>query len=239
MICEIMTNICVSLIERSFSDIRAVIDEIRSQGAEVIEIRLDFLEDPLKEPTLNALLDIRKEVNIPFIITVRPTSESGHFKGDEDIRIQLLSHAMEIGFDYVDLEFSIEDDKRTILIEKAKELGIKTIISSHEFATSPSKEVIFERIFACHKTKGDIAKVIAPCSTLEDVNDILWAANKANQKGYDHCVMGLGPNGHITRILAPYIGSEMVYCSLKEAKKVAEGQVPISTLKEIWKNLGI
>jgi 3-dehydroquinate dehydratase len=46
--------------------------------------------------------------------------------------------------------------------------------------------------------------------------------------------MGLGTFGHITRILSPAMGCEMVYASLAEDKKVIEGQVDVKTLLEMW-----
>jgi 3-dehydroquinate dehydratase type I len=234
-----MTRICVSIIENNLSDLMAGANEAKSKGAEMIEVRLDHLENDISESVFDDLLKLRKEVDLPFIITIRPISEGGHFSGDEGQRLQFLNLAIEKGFDIIDLEYSIDEAKKIELLKKAKDHKVSTIISSHNFTSPPSKEEIFERITACFGANGDFAKLVVPCNSLEDVNDILWAAKEAEKVGVEHCIMGTGSKGHISRILAPYYGCELVYCSLSESKRVAEGQVPVSILKEIWKNLDV
>ncbi len=232
-----MTKICVSLIEMNLSDLLAGANEAKSKGADLIEIRIDYLKRGYSESLFDQLSILRNEVNLPIIITVRPIFEKGLFSGHENERIRLLEKALEAGFDYIDLEYSIEEKDRINLINKAKEQGVKTIISSHNFNSPPKKEEIFERITACWGSNGDLAKVVVPCNTLEDVNDILWASKEANRVGVEHCIMGAGSQGHISRILAPYYGCEMVYCSLSKSKEVTEGQLSISVLRELWSNL--
>jgi 3-dehydroquinate dehydratase type I len=232
-----MTKICVSLIERNLSDLLAGANEAKSKGAELIEIRLDHFEEDISDYLFNELKRLRKEVNLPFIITVRPIFEGGVFSRDEKERYHFLEKAIKMGFDYIDLEYSIEEKNKINLINRTKEQGVKTIISSHNFTSHPKKEEIFERLTACWGSNGDIAKVVVPCNTLEDVTDIIWAAKEGKRVGVDHCIMGTGSQGHISRILAPYYGSEMVYCSLSESKKVTEGQLSISILRKLWSNL--
>jgi 3-dehydroquinate dehydratase type I len=234
-----MTEICVSLIEKNLADTIAAANEAKSKGANIIELRLDFIDDIQLESIFDELLDLKNEVSLPFIITIRPDYEGGLFSEDEDMRIQLLHHVIARGFDFIDLEFSMEVDQRDHLISEAKEHGVKTIISSHNFTTATTKEVILERLDACHKVQGDMVKVVCPTNTIDHVNDVLWAAGEARKKEYSYSVMGFGPYGHVTRILAPYTGCEFVYCSIKDSRESAEGQVSISTLKGIWSSLGI
>ena len=41
-----------------------------------------------------------------MIVTCRPKSEGGHFKGSEEERRSILSDALALGAEYVDLEWN-------------------------------------------------------------------------------------------------------------------------------------
>ena len=84
------------------------------------------------------------------------------------------------------------------------------------------------------KTGCDIIKVVYNAKSLLDALNILKAGSAAKNLEYRFTVMGLGPFGHVTRILAPIIGCEWIYAALEEGKEVVEGQIDINTLKELW-----
>lgn len=234
-----MTQICVSLVEKKLSDIIVSSVNCKSKGADIVEIRLDHLDEPLGESLLDNLSDIRMNVDLPFLITVRPTFEGGQYSGNEDDRISLINYAISKKFDFIDIELSMDDEKRRQLIANAKEAKVKSIISSHDFMTRPTKEEILDKITACNDSKGDYAKVVCDCQSIDDVQNILWAAMVVKNMKLPYSIMGTGPYGHITRILGPVMGSEIVYSSLDFGLKAQAGQVPISSLRGIWDILGL
>ena len=231
--------ICVSVFEKNVSEVIVSCVSAKSKGADIIELRLDFLTQQLTNSTLDGLYDVRQNVDVPFIVTIRPTFEGGHFSKNEDERIALLSYAISKKFDYVDIELSIEDEIRRKLIESARESNVKSIISSHDFATQPTKEEILDRITACHESKGDFAKVVCNCQSIDDAQNVLWAAMVVKNMKLPYSIMGTGPFGHITRILGPIMGSRIVYSSLDFVMESQEGQVPITPLKGMWDILGL
>ena len=143
---------------------------------------------------------------------------------------------IDIGFDYVDLELKIEDSRRDALITKAKENGVRTIMSSHDFERTPDWKKIVALINKC-KNIGDHIKLVFHNTSYVDSMNILKAGKAALAQNFKFSVMGMGPFGHITRILAPTIGSEFACASLKQDKEAVEGQVDIKTLLEMWEIL--
>src|SRR3954452_17357061 len=77
------------------------IQEAAKRGAQLIELRLDFLA---KAPDFKRLL-----ANKPcaMIATVRRPQDAGRFSGSEEERLMLLRQAIVAGFDWVDLEYDI------------------------------------------------------------------------------------------------------------------------------------
>ena len=233
-----MPQICVSLVEKKLSDIIAASVSCKYKGAEMVEIRLDHLEKVPTESTLDALYDIKMNLDLPFLITIRPRFEGGQFNGSEYDRISLLDYAISKKFDYVDIELPIDDEKRWALISKAKENGVKSIISSHDFKAQPTKEEILDKLIACNNSNGDYAKVVCDCQSIDDVQNVIWAAMVVKNMKLPYSIMGTGPFGHLTRILAPLMGSMIVYSSLEFGLESEVGQIPISSLRGIWDILG-
>ena len=234
-----MSLICVSLVENTLSDLMKAADKCKSLGADIIEVRLDRLKEPLSSTTLEKLSKLKENTELPTMLTLRPKWEGGNFEGNEERRWAILEEAIEIGFDYIDLEFKLDDKKKNQLMAKAKENHVKTIVSYHNFQETPPWKEIFNQIKECADTGADIAKVVYYNKSINDALNILKAGSATKNIDHNFTAMGIGPQGHITRILAPAIGCEIVYASLEEGKEASEGQIDIMTLKQTWNLLGI
>src|SRR5437660_10344040 len=100
------------------------VQQAAKQGAQLIELRLDFLA---KAPDFKRLLDGRP---CPLIATFRRPADGGRWGGTERERQTLLRQAIVAGFDYVDLETDIAD--------KIPRFGtVKRIISYHNLREIP------------------------------------------------------------------------------------------------------
>jgi 3-dehydroquinate dehydratase-1 len=225
----------------SHSDWFDVIDSAlaaKAQGADIIEIRLDNLKGSISSSTLDTLKDLKKDVDVPLLITLRPEREGGGYKGDEDSRVGILSDIIKMGFEYVDLELRMDGLQRNELIRQARESGVKTIISWHDFDKTPSVDRMVSRIAECENANGDITKIAVYNHSIEDAYNTLLAASSAGKNNTPYSIMGMGPSGYITRVLGPHVGCEIVYSALDSQRRIQEGQIPISILKELWKFLG-
>lgn len=225
--------------ENTLSDMVKAADKCKSLGADIIEVRLDYLRKGPSFSSIEKLAKLNEITGLPLIFTVRPKWEGGNFKGDEGQRIETLKGAIETGFNYIDLEMKLDGKKRDELIASAKKKGVKTIVSYHNFQGTPYWKDIINQVNECINTRGDIAKVVYYNKSIDDAFNVLKAGSAAKKLHHNFTTMGMGPFGHVTRILAPAIGCELVYAALEGGKETAEGQIDIITLKEMWNLLGI
>src|SRR6266852_698940 len=88
--------LCVTVTAPTTAELRHRRDEVA--GADLVELRLDSVSDP---NVAGALAGRRR----PVIVTCRPEWEGGGFRGSEEERRRLLTEALALGAEYVDLEW--------------------------------------------------------------------------------------------------------------------------------------
>src|SRR5687767_6434615 len=127
--------ICAVVRAETHAQALADLAEARRSGADLAELRLDYLREPIDLP---ALLD-RKP--LPVLATLRPVWEGGHFSGSEEERYAILERACVAGADYVDVEF-----RRF----RRFELGTtRLVLSYHDFEKTPEDvEATFDAMAA-------------------------------------------------------------------------------------------
>ena len=112
--------------------------EAKDAGADVVELRLDFLED--FEPSRD-LAEMIKGFELPCIVTYRPSWEGGQYQGEDAPRLAALKLAMEVGAAYVDVEFLIAPVFMAAIraeVERGTEYKTKIIVSSHDYTATAS-----------------------------------------------------------------------------------------------------
>src|SRR5947209_11231653 len=116
--------ICVVIGRTRHKMIQAEIQEAAKRGAELIELRLDFLA---KAPDFKRLLDNKP---CPMLASVRRPPDGGRWGGSEAERQTLLRQAIVAGFDWVDLE--------TDIIDSVRRFGsVKRVVSYHNLREMP------------------------------------------------------------------------------------------------------
>ncbi len=233
-----MSYVCATIIEETVSDMLVAADKAKSLGANLLELRMDYLKEPLSQVSFPILRELKEDLKIPVVFNLRPTWEGGKFEGAEEKRWAHLEEAIKTGFDYVDLELKMNEQKRDNLIANAKKKDVNIIVSYHDFEKTPSWSEIFAILKHCADTKCYISKAAFKCQSFDDVLNILKGGRAAININHPFSVMGLGSHGYITRIFAPFIGCSIIYASLDREKKVDEGQLDIKTLLELWDATG-
>jgi shikimate dehydrogenase/3-dehydroquinate dehydratase type I len=218
---------CASIAE---SEVNAMINYAKlaeRKGVQLVELRLDRLKN-LSKATISRL---RNEIALQVIGTIRHFREGGEFKKSEDLRLAMIKKIIENNYDYLDLELRTAR-KHPDILELAKEHGIKTIISYHDFSKTPKKEKIFAHLKGCAKL-GDIAKVAFKTRSSTDNFKILETSIKAKDANLKYIAIGMGRDGTLTRILAPILNQQIVYTAIKKGRESAEGQIAIDALPHI------
>jgi 3-dehydroquinate dehydratase / shikimate dehydrogenase len=214
--------ICLVVAEKTYQSMLERIDHDRHL-IDLVEIRADFLEP--KE--LGNISKLPAAAGVPLIFTIRRECEGGKWTASEDERRAILLRAAAAGFRYLDLESDVDFSD----VEERCREGETTIIRSlHDFAGVPAKLSDVVRRLPHHP--GEIPKVaVAPAST-SDLVSIVEACREL--KGIEKIILGMGPWGFPTRILAGKLGSLLTFCS-PAGKETAPGHIDPETLSTIYR----
>jgi 3-dehydroquinate dehydratase/shikimate dehydrogenase len=196
--------------------VQAEIQEAGKQGAQFIEVRLDFLA---KAPDFSRLLANKP---CPMLATVRRPSDGGRFSGTEEARQTLLRQAIVSGFDWVDLETEVAD--------RIPRFGqVKRIVSYHNMRETPQNlEEIHARM--C-KQDADVVKIAVRAQTPLDNLRVLQLLKQPARPTVGLC---MGDMGMPARILAGKYGSPFSYAAFNKERGIAPGMPSYREMKSLY-----
>jgi len=228
-------RICVSLAAENPIDFPALIRRAEEAEADLIEIRLDYLDLDLSE-AMGILRDMIREASVPMIATNRQYEQGGRRLQDENSRIQILVQAAEAGFEYVDVELMAAEINS--VVEKIKSYGAKPIVSFHDFEKTPSLRDMEKIIESEIDVKAEICKLVTTARNVEDNLKCLLLVRKMSRSTKIVC-FAMGRKGLISRMLSPIFGGYFTFASLRADVKTAPGQFSIDDLKTLYEKLGV
>ena len=211
------TKIAIPIFQAKKEDVIKVAEDCIEKGADVLEFRIDALDNP----NFKDIQEIIEEINFPMIATNRISSEGGSFKGTEEERIDILLKCAPL-VDYVDIELQ-SDDK---YIKQIHDTGVTTIVSYHDFHKTPEiNEIMY--IVEKEQKLGDIAKVAFMPNDLDDTLKILAILS--------HCentiAISMSDLGSYTRVMASKFDSPIIFAAGTDV--TAPGQIDIETMKSL------
>ncbi len=208
--------ICVVIGRTRHKMVQIEIQEAARQGAQLIEVRLDFLA---KAPDFKRLLDKKP---CQLLATVRKPVDGGSWKGSEEARIALLRQAIVSGFDWVDLETEIADNVRRFR-------DVKRIVSYHNLREMPAD---LEKIHArmC-KQDADVVKIAVRAQSPLDNLRVLKLLHKPARPTVAFCV---GDMGMPSRILGALYGMPWTYGAFNKERGIAPGLPSYHELKQVY-----
>lgn len=199
-------------------------------GVECFEWRGDFAAD-VHDPQAMAQqsIEIGKALsNNPYLFTFRSTSQGGHLTIPVEEYVVLNKAIIEAeAVDLVDIETWIGDPAVLELVECAKQHNVKTVISYHNFAGTPSFEWMVNLLTHMADLGADIPKIATMANSAQDALKLLAATEEMSRIHSDKplLTMAMGREGSITRLVGELFGSAITFCSLEEAS--APGQVQV------------
>ena len=223
-------KICVSVPPRTVSEALDLIQKAESQRADFIEVRLDGLNKH------NQLVDIANCSNTPLIATNRSTKCQGKFSGSEAQRKKILLEAAEKGFDYVDVELSTPKLKG--IINNLCEIGVKPVISFHDFDETPSTSQLNGILKRQIERGADVCKIVTTAKLVEDNLTVLNFVSKVCKTARIVC-FSMGELGKPSRLLSPVFGGFFTIAALEDERKTAPGQLTIQEMRMTYKALGL
>jgi 3-dehydroquinate dehydratase/shikimate dehydrogenase len=208
--------ICVSIGRGRHKHMMAEHKHLVEQGAELVELRLDYLT---RDVNLKRLCSERPS---PVIITVRREQDGGRWIGNEPGRQMLLRSAIAEGVDYVDLEDDIAGD--------IPRFGnTKRIVSLHNFRETPDN---LEEIHARLASKdADIVKLATMAHHPHDTLRMLKLIKNSEVPTIGIC---MGDIGTPSRILAGKYGAPFTYATFHQERALAPGQLSYGQMRDIY-----
>jgi 3-dehydroquinate dehydratase/shikimate dehydrogenase len=175
--------------------------------ADLVELRLDTVRDP----NAAGALEGRRR---PAIVTCRPSWEGGSFTGSEEERKRILADALSLGAEYVDVEWRARFDD---LIAQAG--GRRIVLSTHDYHGVPVD--LTARVHAMRTTGAEVIKIAASMTSLSDCIPLLDLGAQSSRQS-ELVLIGMGPYGFATRVLAGRFGSVWTYAgSIEEIGQIS------------------
>ncbi|XP_010438963.1 PREDICTED: bifunctional 3-dehydroquinate dehydratase/shikimate dehydrogenase, chloroplastic [Camelina sativa] len=206
-----------------------VLETFKAQelGADLVEVRLDWLKDfnPLED--LNTII---KKSPLPTLFTYRPKWEGGQYGGDEKERQDVLRLAMELGADYVDVELQVATEFIRS-IEGKKPENFRVIVSSHNYENTPSVEDLNDLVARIQQTGADIVKI---ATTAVDITDVARMFHITSNAQVPTIGLTMGERGLMSRILCSKFGGYLTFGTLDSGKVSAPGQPTIKDLLDLY-----
>jgi 3-dehydroquinate dehydratase type I len=192
--------------------------------ADILEIRLDVMESFDPEEIIQAALR-------PVIVTYRSKKEGGSGLARYETRIRYLLRAIEVGADFVDVEYSMPQIYRQELFQAQG--SSRLIISAHLLNKTPSQEKLEDTFRKMAATGADVVKIIAHARTPEDNLRVLGLIPLAKNLGVKIIAFCMGHAGRISRIFTLLMGGYLTFAALEEGQESASGQIPVREMKKM------
>ena len=210
--------ICVTIAKETNLELRAAWERAALAGARLVELRLDYLTEPVDWKVL------ARNKPTPMLVTVRRTIDGGRWAGQEDERRHLIAEATQNGADWVDLEVDVAGHlPRTGISQR--------IVSFHDMSATPRDlDTITDQ---CRAGDADLIKLAVMAQSLEDALDLLGTVARSHNLSP---TMGLamGPWGQFTRVANAKFGVSWTYAAWESPSAPAPGMLSFDDLKSIY-----
>ncbi|KDP23587.1 hypothetical protein JCGZ_23420 [Jatropha curcas] len=198
----------------------------KSQGADVVEVRLDYIKNFQPGQDLETIL---RKKPLPVIIVYRSKCEGGLFEGDEHTRLEVLRLAHELGADYIDLELKVASDMIGEL-KKTHQTDSKIIVSCYLTGATPPKENLSHLVGSMQAAGADIIKLVSNANNITELQRIFYLLLHSQVPLIAYSV---GERGLISQILSPKFGGSLVYGSIEG--NLIPGLPTLDSLREAYK----
>lgn len=210
--------ICVTFARPTWHELLATHQQLVQAGVELVEWRLDFLDEPQR------IAEMLPKRPGPVIVTCRLQEDGGQFVGQENQRRAWLSAAMQAGAEYVDLE-----EATAAALPRLGES--KRVVSLHDFRHTPDDLAsIHARLAALD------ADVVKLATFANHVNDCLRLFAVQQASSIPTAGLCMGELGMPSRLLAHKFGAVWTYACLDEEAGVAPGQVGFRQMRQLYRS---
>lgn len=231
-----MTYLEVPIAAKNLDQAKRQIEIALAAGAEMIELRTDYLEDLTVDLVKKVLFVARSAMSrpVPMVATCRDKRQGGVLDYPGHLRIDVLTAAMKAGAEFIDFEyenFTNAENQERIRPALSESSRSRLILSAHNFnAKFADIRKLYRDIVSVFPAA--IPKLIYAA---DHINDCFEALDLLHQTSGERIVFCMGEGGLITRILAKKLDSFVTFASVNEESATAPGQLTIGQLKELYR----
>lgn len=212
-----MTRLCVSIYVHDSAQAKRDIGDAIEAGAEMIELRLDTMTDPV---VASQLIDA---CSVPCILTCRAAYEGGDSHATDAERSDFLSSLATSKDAHYDLELAAD---RKLHHSVASRL----ILSAHDFKGRPDR--LYNLVEELNARPAAVSKVAWMARSIRDCQEAFELMQTRQRPMIAQC---MGEAGQISRILAKKFGGFLTFASVRENAATAPGQPTIEQLKNTYR----
>ncbi len=191
-----------------------------ASGADLIEVRLDLLEEDLQAEMMLRC----RERSVPVIITLRSADEGGKFTGTSPEWFAAIKSWLDCA-DYIDVE-----RRYAGYAPRIREKGAAIIASWHTDSMPAQPELAEMHAVLCRY--GDIPKIIV---TPQSAADVLMLLDFTLNARKPLCTGVLGGKFRYARAMLLLFGSEFTYCHA--GTPTSPGQYHVDDLRRLLEML--
>ncbi|MFH1372056.1 MAG: shikimate dehydrogenase [Planctomycetota bacterium] len=230
-----MTCLAVPISAKNLNEAEEQIKAASSVGAEILELRTDFLVHLSADIALQ-VINAAKQLapSLPVIVTCRDYHQGGALRHTNQLRADVLAAAVRAGADFIDVEydnFLSVAFRGKISIALSAGANTRLILSAHNFQTKFKniKKLYWEIVNA---STGVIPKLVYSAHHINDCFDILDLLHDRKEDMIAFC---MDEPGFITRVLAKKFNGFITFASINEKIATAPGQPTVAQLKNIFR----
>ncbi len=231
-----MAYLAVPIAAQNLDQARQQIKAALAAGAEMLELRTDYLENLDMDLVQSLIAEARSATkqSLPVIVTCRDEKQGGARTYPEQLRIEILIEAVRAGSDFIDCEYDnflsteVQEKIKAVLAESSK---TRLILSAHDFK-SRFQDInrLYHDILTMCPTA--IPKLVY---TANHINDCFEAFDLLANSSGDSIVFCMGAAGLITRIIAKKLDSFVTFASIDEKTATAPGQLTIEQFRRLYR----
>jgi 3-dehydroquinate dehydratase I len=227
--------ICIPLVESTESGLMSEADAAVKLHPDAIEWRADgFANSGQTSDFVAVAHKLRAALGeIPLVFTLRAASEGGNNRSMDFLAAQEIYSAICAAgaADAIDTELSRGPKFIRAIRRSAEEAKVALILSTHDFAATPSIGAMCGMLAAMEQAGADVAKIAVMPNSAGDVESLLQATRRAREAlSIPVVTMSMGAMGLQSRVRGAEFGSALTFAAGQNAS--APGQISIEALRE-------
>ena len=228
-----MTYLAVPVAAKDNPEANGLIKTAQREGAEIIELRMDYLAG-LNVDKTKELVNCARKTKLPIIVTCRDKTQGGAGDWPLSLRAEILIEALNYGVEFIDCEFEnfskIQEKLKPSLKQNPK---ARIILSAHNF-DGPWQQGKLVQLYDDIKAAcpGAIPKLVYAAKHINDCFEVFDLLH--NKKG-GVIAFCMGTDGFISRMLAKKFNSFLSFASVSDDSSTAPGQITVKQLKGLYR----